>query len=166
MPSGPRPANPSWGGPCYSYSCVQFRAQIEAQTAAAQAQWDYQAESERAAAIVSEQQAAMTRQAQQEEALKAQYAALTQEAQTQAGIAKKESLAVVGKQRTQSRIAQAQARQQIERLMPQQEQTTKRAAGSSVGQPGISRTKVGTKLALGGYAGTSPGKINPTGLNI
>lgn len=164
MPAGPRPQSPSWGGPCYSSSCVQFRAQIEAQTAAAQAQWDYELESERAAAVVAEQRAAMEKQSQQEELLKSQYAVLAAEATTQAGIAKKESAAVIGKQRTQSRIVQAQAQQELQRMAPQQKQT--RQAGASVGQPGVSKTRVGTRLTLGGYGGTAAGKINPTGLNI
>ena len=90
---------------------------------------------------------------------------MASEAQKQLNIAKKESTAVVGKQRTQSRIAQTQAQQEIQRMAPQQEQT-RRGAGASVGQPGVSRTRVGTRLALGGYAGTAPGRINPTGLNI
>lgn len=34
-----------------------------------------------------------------------------------------------------------------------------------IGQPGVQVTKV-SKAAVGGYGGTAPGRINPTGLNI
>ena len=155
---------PSWGGPAYGAQAAQLRAQIEAQTAAAQAQWDYEFETEKATAVIAEQQAALAEQAKQEAAIKIQYETLAAEAQQKLGVAKKESSAVFGKQRTQSRIAQTQAQQELQRMTPRQEQT--RQAGASVGQPGISKTKVGTRLALGGYGGTAAGKINPTGLNI
>lgn len=136
----------------------QFEAQYQAQV-------EYERVSNQALQAITEQKYALAQQAKEEEALKTQYASLASEAQKQLNIAKKESAAVVGKQRTQSRIAQTQAQQEIQRMASQQEQT-RRGAGASVGQPGVSRTRVGTRLALGGYAGTAPGRINPTGLNI
>jgi len=40
-----------------------------------------------------------------------------------------------------------------------------KVAGSTVGKPGIARTKV-TAPVPGGYGGTEQTKVNPTGLNI
>lgn len=143
---------------------VNFRDWINQFDAQYQAQVEYERVSNEALQAITEQKYALAEQAKQEEAVKAQYETLAAETQKQLGIAKKESSAAIGKQRAQSRIAQTQAQQELQRMAPRQEQT--RQAGASVGQPGISKTKVGTRLALGGYGGTAAGKINPTGLNI
>lgn len=143
---------------------VNFRDWINQFDAQYQAQVEYERVSNQALQAITEQKYALAEQAKQEAAVKAQYETVLAETQKQAGIVKKESAAAVGRQRTQSQIAQAQSQQELQRTAPRQEQT--RQAGASVGQPGVSKTRVGTRLALGGYGGTAAGKINPTGLNI
>lgn len=163
MPSGPRPQIPTFAGPCYDSRCVQFRSQMVASAQAAQAQWDYQYESERAAEIVSQQQAALTTQIAEEAKVKAQYEQIVKETQQQAGIAKKQSQASVAQQRVQARNAMA-----IQATPEQQQQVTQRIkkTAQNVGQPGVSRTRVSSRPGIGGYGGTAPGRVNPTGLNI
>lgn len=134
-----------------------FNAQYEASLA-------YERESNKALQAIIEQKTAIAEQEKQEAAVKSQYETVKTEAQKQAGTAKKQAAALLGQQRTQTAIAETKARQEIQRTVQPQEQP--RRAGTSVGQPGISKTRVGTRLALGGYGGTAAGKINPTGLNI
>jgi hypothetical protein len=164
MPAGPRPQIPSFSGPCYNSQCVQFRSQLIASAQAAQAQWDYQYESERATEIVSQQQAALTTQIAEEAKVKAQYEQIVKETQQQAGVAKKQSQASVAQQRVQARNAMAMQATSEQ----QQQQTTQRTkkTAQNVGQPGVSRTRVSSRFGIGGYGGTAPGRVNPTGLNI
>lgn len=153
----PTPIPPAQPGQNFNDYLAQFEAQYQAQV-------EYERVSNQALQAITEQKYALAEQAKQEAAVKAQYETVAAEAQKQAGIARKESTAAIGRQRSQTQIAAAQAQQQLQQTAPQQEQT--RQPGSSVGQPGVSKTKVGTRLALGGYGGTAAGKINPTGLNI
>lgn len=109
------------------------------------------------------QQLAVQAQLQSAEQLKQQQDIALAEVSKQANISKRMSAAAVGQQRLKSAVAVDQAQQQINTAAAQI-QTKK--AGQTVGQPGISKTKVGARLALGGYGGTTAGRINPTGLNI
>lgn len=67
----------------------------------------------------------------------------------------------------------AQERQSQQTAKQAAEQSTAVQTGVSrnvrqpkqIGQPGVQVTKV-SKAAVGGYGGTAPGRINPTGLNI
>ena len=68
----------------------------------------------------------------------------------------------------QQTIKAQREQQMAEKELAQQAQVVEpeRPAGSTVGQPGVSRTKVTTGSSVGGYGSTGPGQINPTGLNI
>ena len=44
------------------------------------------------------------------------------------------------------------------------EQTRRRK--TMIGQPGVSSTRVSARSGVGGYGGTAPARVNPTGLNI
>lgn len=144
---------------------VNFKDWLETFNAQYEASLAYERESNKALQAIIEQKSILAKQAEEEAAVKAQYESVLAQAQTQAGIAKKQTAAVVGQQRVQSNIAAAQAAQELQRTA-QTEQITRRSTGTSVGQPGVSRTRVGARLALGGYGGTAAGKVNPTGLNI
>ena len=69
--------------------------------------------------------------------------------------------------------ALAQERQSQQTAKQAAEQSTAVQTGVSrnvrqpkqIGQPGVQVTRV-SKAAVGGYGGTAPGRINPTGLNI
>lgn len=41
-----------------------------------------------------------------------------------------------------------------------------RKSKTMIGQPGVSVTRVSTRSGVGGYGGTNPARVNPTGLNI
>lgn len=166
MPSGPRPQMPQWGGPCYDARCTQFRAQVEAGVANAQAQWDYAAETERSQQIVSEQRAAMETQMQEQAKVTAEYQKVLEQTQQQVGLVKKQATASIAQQRSQSNLAAAQARQETQKFASAQQPQESRKAGQAVGQPGVSRTRISSRIGIGGYSGTAPGRVNPTGLNI
>lgn len=138
-----------------------YLAQFEAQY---QAQLEYERVSNQALQAITEQKAALAQQQQEEEKVRAEYQKVLTETQQQAGAVKKQSQAVVGRQRAQSALSAAQARQEAQRTAPAQTQQTRRA--QNVGQPGVSRTRVSSRAGIGGYGGTAPGRVNPTGLNI
>ncbi len=103
------------------------------------------------------------------EALKQQQAAQESAAaaaeQTKAAtIVAKKSSALALSQQQQAAVRQAQETATTGRVA--QRETTKASAKTSIGQPGVSRTRVGARLGIGGYSGTTPGNINPTGLNV
>jgi len=137
-------------------------AQREAERAAAEARRLYEEESRRAQEAVAQQQAAMQAQLAEETRIKAEQQRVLELTQRQAGIAKKQAVTAVGQQRVETQQELARSQEQIQQLNVRQT----KEPGQTVGQPGISRTKVGTRLSLGGYTGTTPGRINPTGLNI
>jgi len=136
--------------------------QTEAQRQLDAARAAYEEESRRAAAAVAEQQAALDIQRAEEARFKAEQDALLAEVTKQADISKKVAVATVGQQRVKTSLETAKAQQQIQQTNLQE----MKIAGQTVGQPGISKTKVGAQVPVGGYGGTAPGKINPTGLNI
>lgn len=138
-------------------------AQREAERAAAEARAAYEREQRAAEQALADQRAALEQQYAQEAQVKAQQEALLQKVQTEALVSKKTSAATVAQQRVKSGLEMTQARQQL-----QQQQFTQapKRAGQTVGQPGIATTKVKSRISIGGYGGTDPGRINPTGLNI
>lgn len=137
----------------------QFEAQYQAQV-------EYEKVSNQALQAITEQKYALAQQQKEQAAVTAEYQKVAEETQKQASIAKKQAIASVAQQRSQSNIAATQARQETQRFASIQQPQETRKAGQSVGQPGVSRTKISSRIGIGGYSGTSPGRINPTGLNI
>ena len=107
----------------------------------------------------TQQQAAVAALKQQEEAAGAAAAAVEQT--KAATLVAKKSSALALAQQQQTAVRQAQEAATTGRIT-QRTQPNK----TTVGQPGVSRTRVGSRLALGGYSGTAPGNVNPTGLNV
>jgi hypothetical protein len=118
--------------------------------------------------VLRQQQAAYQAQLAQENQLKAQYASELKATEQKALIAGKRSTAASSRIRSQAQMeaVQLQQKQQATALQMRQQQRAERAVGATVGQPGRSRTRVSTSLSIGGYGGSSAGRINPTGLNI
>lgn len=137
----------------------------EAQREIDQARALYEEESRRADAAVAEQQRALDIQLKEQAALKAQQDAALAEALQQADISKKVSAATAARERIKTSLDTTQAQQQLRESSLAMQGRTKQA-GQTVGQPGIAKTKVATRISIGGYGGTAAGKINPTGLNI
>jgi hypothetical protein len=143
---------------------AERNTQTEAQRELDRARALYEEETRRANAAIAEQQAALEAQLADEAKLKAEQDAVLAQVLKQADISKKVSAATLGQERIKSSMEVVQAQQQLKEAATQT--TTTKQAGQTVGQPGISKTRVGTRIAIGGYGGTAPGKINPTGLNI
>jgi hypothetical protein len=150
--------------PTFQVGQGNFRDYIAQFDAAQQAQTDYLRESNKALQAITEQKYALAQQQKEQEKVTAEYQKALTEAQTQAAVVKKQSQAVVNRQRAQSTLSAAQARQEAQRIAPTQTQQTRRS--QNVGQPGVSRTRVSSRAGIGGYGGTAPGRVNPTGLNI
>ena len=141
----------------------QRNQNTEAQRELDRARALYEEESRRAEAAISQQRLALDIQLKEQATLKAQQDAALAETLKQADISKKVSAATLGQERIKASMGVAQAQQLIRETSSQ---TMTKQAGQTVGQPGISKTKVGTRIGIGGYGGTAAGKINPTGLNI
>lgn len=77
----------------------------------------------------------------------------------------KKSAAQTQKAKTQENITQSSLRIQQQVLANQSRLALQRQRTSSVGAPKPTFTRV-TRPSVGGYGGTAPGRINPTGLNI
>ena len=142
---------------------AERNTQTEAQRELDRARALYEEETRRANAAIAEQKAALEAQLADEAKLKAEQDAVLAEVLKQADISKKVSAATLGQERIKASMGVAQAQQLIRETSSQ---TMTKQAGQTVGQPGISKTKVGTRIGIGGYGGTAAGKINPTGLNI
>ncbi len=86
-------------------------------------------------------------------------------AETIAETAKQELIA-----KKQTALQQKAATTPTTNLAAQQSQTTSTAQRprrkTMIGQPGVAVTRVSARSGVGGYGGTAPAKINPTGLNI
>lgn len=136
-------------------------AQREAERAAAEARAAYEREQRAAEQAVADQQAAIQAQQLEQERVRTEQAALLKQVETEALISKKTGAAAVAQQRVKSGLELATTQQQL-----QQSSLLPKKAGQTVGQPGISTTKIKTRIGIGGYGGTDPGRINPTGLNI
>jgi hypothetical protein len=110
----------------------------------------------------TQQQAAVEALKQQEAAAGA--AAAAQEQTKAATLVAKKSSALALSQQQQAMVREAQEASTTGRVA--QRQTTRTSAKTSIGQPGVSRTRVSARGGIGGYSGTTPGNVNPTGLNI
>lgn len=106
------------------------------------------------------QQQAAVEAIKQQEAAKETAAAALEQTKAATLVAKKSSALALAQQQ-QTAVRQAQEAATTGRVT-QRTQPNK----TTVGQPGVSRTRVGSRLALGGYSGTAPGNVNPTGLNV
>lgn len=115
-----------------------------------------------------QQQAAYQAQLAEESRIKTELAAELKATEEKARIAGKKSVAASGRSRSQAQLeaSQLQIQQQRTAAQAQQLQREGRVAGATVGQPGRSRTRVSTGLAIGGYGGSSASRVSPTGLNI
>lgn len=84
------------------------------------------------------------------------------ETQRQQVAAKRESAVAlnVGKQTSLARL-----REQQSEITPVRISQARRQR-SMIGQPGVTSTRVSARPSIGGYGGTSAGRVNPTGLNI
>lgn len=156
----------------------QFRERIareEAEFVANQAaERRARAEAEARRAVTAQRASMRTETARQRE-IQNTYSQILAEtrAQTEAAQARARLTTLATNQRrvlTQQRtIAAAIQQQQQPTTQQDQSQLTigqQQQRRSLVGQPGISRTRISTGTAVGGFAGTSPGRVNPTGLNI
>lgn len=83
-----------------------------------------------------------------------------------------EAVAETAKQQliTKKQVAIKQEAASKQTTTPQQvtpeTRTLTKAKKTMIGQPGVSSTRVSAKSGVGGYGGTAPAKVNPTGLNI
>jgi len=84
------------------------------------------------------------------------------ETQRQQLAAKRESAVAlnIGKQTSLARLREQQAEVAPVRVGQASRQR------STIGQPGVASTRVSARPSIGGYGGTSAGRVNPTGLNI
>lgn len=177
----------------FAQEAAAQQAQIEAeQRRAEEASRALAAEQARIQAQLQTEQQAITQQQQQEaaaieaqlgreqaaalaeqETLKAQFETERQqteklisetqvETQRQQTIAKRESAVAlnVGKQTSLARLREQQAEVAPVRVAQPRRQR------SMIGQPGVASTRVSSRPSIGGYGGTSAGRVNPTGLNI
>ena len=83
-----------------------------------------------------------------------------------------ESIAETAKHQliTKKQVAIRQEAASKQTTLPQQvtpeTRTLTKAKKTMIGQPGVSSTRVSAKSGVGGYGGTAPARVNPTGLNI
>ena len=83
-----------------------------------------------------------------------------------------EAVAETAKQQliTKKQVAIKQEAASKQTTIPQQTtpetRTLTKAKKTMIGQPGVSSTRVSAKSGVGGYGGTAPARVNPTGLNI
>lgn len=115
-----------------------------------------------ARAAVKQQQAAMQAEGLRQQKIQNIYSQILAETKAQTEIQQRRSTAAVNQQKVlaqQERIAAATQQAPSTLTIGQQRRT-------SVGQPGVSRTRLSTGTTVGGFSGTTPGRINPTGLNI
>lgn len=111
---------------------------------------------------VKQQQAAMQAEGLRQQEVQNIYSQILAETKAQAEIQQRRSTAALNQQKVlsqQQKVAAATQQGSNTLTIGQQRRT-------SVGQPGVSRTRLSTGTTVGGFSGTSPGRINPTGLNI
>lgn len=84
---------------------------------------------------------------------------------TEAGTELRKTAAQTQRAKTQESVTQSNLRIQQQVLANQNRLALQRQRTSSVGAPKQTFTRV-TRPSVGGYGGTAPGRINPTGLNI
>ena len=123
-------------------------------------------EAEEAERQAAEAGAALQRQLEEQARVKAQVGAELAEAEKQAKVAGRRSAAVSSQLRSRSMLEQAQVRQASTQTALTLRAQQRKQPGTTVGQPGRSRTRVGSGLGIGGYGGTRAARVSPTGLNI
>lgn len=123
-------------------------------------------EAEAAERQATESAAALQRQLEEQARVKAQVGAELAEAEKQAKVAGRRSAAVSAQLRSKSMLEQAQVRQASTQTALTMRAQQRKQPGTTVGQPGRSRTRIGSSLGIGGYGGTRASRVSPTGLNI
>ena len=144
---------------------IKEQSNIEAQITAArlaaqqeQAAIKTQFETDRAS--IQEQQKILQTQFEQEKATtEKNIAESVAETERQQLVTKKQT-AIQRKAASGTGLAQQQSQTTVE---PQQTSKKKRPM---IGQPGVSSTRFNPRTSIGGYGGTSPIRVSPTGLNI
>ena len=111
-------------------------------------------------------QEAYQRQLEEQRRGQAAAAAEAAAAEKQARIAGKKSAAVSGRLRSQAMLEQARVQQSQAGVVQAAQAQQRRQPGTTVGQPGRTRTRVRSGLGIGGYGGTRAARVSPTGLNI
>jgi hypothetical protein len=122
-------------------------------------------EAEAAERQADEARQAYERQLAEQQRIKAEVSAQLAEAESKAKIAGRRSAAVSTQLRSRAMLEQAQVQQAQGRAV-QALQRSQKPTGTTVGQPGRSRTRVASGLGIGGYGGTRAARVSPTGLNI
>ena len=90
------------------------------------------------------------------------YSQVLAETQQQSAAIQKQTTTAVNQQKVlaqQEKLAAAQSQAPTTTTVTQRRRPT-------VGQPGVARTRLTAGTTVGGFSGTSPGRVNPTGLNI
>jgi hypothetical protein len=90
------------------------------------------------------------------------YSQVLAETQQQSAAIQKQTTAALNQQKVlaqQEKLAAAQSQAPSTTTVTQRRRPT-------VGQPGVARTRLTAGTTVGGFSGTSPGRVNPTGLNI
>ena len=123
-------------------------------------------EAEEAERQAREAAAALQRQQEEQAKIRREVEAGLAEAERKAQIAGKRSAATSAKLRSQSMLEQAQVQQAAVRTSLAAQAQQRKQPGTTVGQPGRARTRVGSGLSIGGYGGTRATRVSPTGLNI
>jgi hypothetical protein len=114
-------------------------------------------------AAVEQEQAALRSQFETERAAtERQITQQRAETERQQLVAKKQATVASGleKQVTFNKAKQLQIAATAEQAAPKQK------AKSTIGQPGVASTRFSARASIGGYGGTAPSRVNPTGLNI
>ena len=123
-------------------------------------------EAEAAEQQAREAAAAYQRQLEEQQKVQSQARAEAAAAEKQAQIAGKKSAAVSGRLRSQAMLEQARVQQSQAGFVQAAQAQQRRQPGTTVGQPGRTRTRVRSGLGIGGYGGTRAARVSPTGLNI
>jgi len=108
----------------------------------------------------TEQQIADERTQQQE--IQSIYSQILEQTRAQSETIQKQTTAALNQQKVlaqQEKLAAAQSQAPTTTTVTQRRRPT-------VGQPGVARTRLTAGTTVGGFSGTSPGRVNPTGLNI
>jgi hypothetical protein len=123
-------------------------------------------EAEEAERQAREAAASLQRQQEEQAKIRREVEAGLAEAERKAQIAGKRSAATSARLRSQSMLEQAQVQQASVRTGLAAQAQQRKQPGTTVGQPGRTRTRVGSGLSIGGYGGTRATRVSPTGLNI
>lgn len=123
-------------------------------------------EAEAAEQQAREAAAAYQRQLEEQQRVQSQARAEAAAAEKQAQIAGRKSAAVSGRLRSQAMLEQARIQQSQAGVVQAAQAQQRRQPGTTVGQPGRTRTRVRSGLGIGGYGGTRAARVSPTGLNI